>query len=153
MEQKIDLESSLKLLYDFLKLEKRTADFPCTLDVIFGVYCVWIKQDSAVQSPGTAELWPQQATFVLNFQELEKFEFSIQDDKLGLGIDCDGRIRSVMIDGQSQPLQQIQALLFNADSAWNGLLTRILEQFLIDHRQRLQVHAPALEPPFVSVLS
>jgi hypothetical protein len=65
MEQKIDLESSLKLLYDFLKLGKRTADFPCTLDVIFGVYCVWIKQDSAVQSPGTAELWPQQATFVL----------------------------------------------------------------------------------------
>jgi hypothetical protein len=157
---------SLRLIFDFMKLKNMVAESPLILDVVDDEkYSLWLKRADPAAFPPTRTRGmaaTPQTRFYLNFQSLVNFKRSVQEGKLGLGLDGEGHVRSVMTDGQTRPLELVDALLFDADGEWNRRLTRILQRFLIDHgvrapdpgaaRFRIHAHAIAKAPEHVARL-
>ena len=144
---------SLKLIFEYMKEEKRNSDNPLPVKISDSVYVLWVKRvrtapaATAVRGGVAAE---PETKFYLNIQDQTKFDECVQENKLGLEIDEEGRVVSVVTDGKQTPPEEIEALLYDADGMWNIRLTSILRQFLTDHgfkpaKAALQIHLLALQ--------
>jgi hypothetical protein len=126
---------SLKLIFDFMKEQAISVERPLTAETNeAGNFCLWIKTAVVLVKPA-ATRWAgaqQETKIFLNIQTARSFAQTSQEDKLGLGIDEDGRVVSVMTDGQARQPEEVEHVLYEHDGLWNVRLTAILRRILMD---------------------
>ena len=145
---------SLKLIFEYLKEEKRNSDNPFQVKLSkTEVFVLWIKRvrtaPAAVAVRGGVAAEPE-TKFYLNIQDEKKFDECAQENKLGLEIDEEGRVTSAVCDGKEKPPEEIEALLYDSDGLWNKRLTQILKKVLEDEgfkldKKILRIHLLTLQ--------
>jgi hypothetical protein len=117
------------------ELKQRSVDNPYKVKTKEMSFCLWMKR---VRKSETSPKEEDGDRYHLNIQESSKFDDGVQNDKLGLEINEEGLVMSVMVDGKSIPPAKHDTTLFKPHSIWNNRLTEISKTILKDTKQQKQ---------------